>query len=354
MPAIAVSVKKPTAYDITIERGSLNHCGNIIKDVVRGKKCVVVTDSNVEPLYLETVTSSLTEAGFSVSSFVFPAGEESKTFSTVQNIISAFCSADLTRTDFAVALGGGVCGDLVGFASAIYMRGIDYIGIPTSLLAQIDSSVGGKTACDLLEGKNLVGAFHTPKAVIIDPEALNTLPQKFFTDGLGEAVKYGAIKSAGLFQKLMTEDAHDFIDALVVTCVTIKRDIVERDFLEHGDRIFLNFGHTIGHAIEKYYNYKDITHGEAVGIGMVMMAAAAERNGDCEKGVAEMITKCLHNCNLPATTGIDVETLTENALNDKKRRGSDIKIVIPERIGKCTVKRIPAADLVKYLGGEEL
>lgn len=353
MSALKISVTKPNAYDIIVENGLLQHCGEYILPVVKGKNCVVMTDTNVEPLYLDTVVESLKAAGFYVSSHVFPAGEEYKNLRTVEDMLGAMCSAELTRSDFAVALGGGVCGDLTGFAAAIYQRGIDYIGIPTTLLSQIDSSVGGKTGCDLVYGKNLAGAFHAPKVVLIDPDCLNTLTPRVYSDGLAEAIKYGVIKSEKLFNRLLTEDAHDFINELIEECVSIKRDVTENDFFEHGERILLNFGHTIGHSIEKYYNFKDITHGEAVGIGMVMMAVAAEANGECETGTAERINECLHKYNLPATTGIDIETLCAGAANDKKRRGKNIKIVVPQKIGVCTVKTLPSDKLAEYLGGNK-
>lgn len=350
MPVI--SVKTPKQYDIIIENGILIKCGELIKKTVKGNSCLIVTDSNVAALYLDAVKDSLEAEGFTVNVFIFPAGEESKTFKTVEEILIAMCEAGLTRTDFAIALGGGVCGDLTGFASAIYQRGIAYIGIPTTLLAQIDSSVGGKTGCDLSFGKNLVGSFHTPKAVIIDPDCLQTLDQKIFADGLGEAIKYGVIKSEKLFEKLLNEDAKDFINELIVECVSIKRDITENDFFEKNERMLLNFGHTIGHAIEKYYSYKDITHGEAVAIGMVIMAVAAEKRGDCEEGTAKRITQCLHKYKLPATTSIEIEKLCSNTLNDKKRRGKDIKIVLPQKIGTCFIKTLPAESLADYLKGE--
>lgn len=347
-----ISVRSPRQYDITVENGILPRCGELIRKAVKGSSCLIITDSNVGPLYLETVKASIEAEGIAVSAFTFPAGEENKTFKTVETMLGAMCEAGLTRSDFTVALGGGVCGDLAGFASAVYQRGIDYIGIPTTLLSQIDSSVGGKTGCDLSYGKNLAGSFHAPRAVIIDPLCLNTLPPKFFSDGLSEAIKYGVIKSEKLFERLMNENAKDFLNELIEECVSIKRDVTENDFFENGERMLLNYGHTIGHAIEKYYNYRDITHGEAVGIGMVIMAVAAENRGECEPGTAKRITSCLHKYNLPATTGIDIEKLCVNALNDKKRRGKDIKIVLPEKIGTCFIKQMPADSLAAYLGGE--
>lgn len=348
-----VSVSKPEKYDITIENGASDACAEIIGSAVKGRSCLIVSDTNVAPLYLDHIKDQLTSAGYRAEAFVFPAGEESKTLSTVGMILGAMCDMGLTRSDFAVALGGGVCGDLTGFAAAIYQRGIDYIGIPTTLLSQIDSSVGGKTGCDLPAGKNLAGAFHSPKAVIIDPLMLNTLPQKVWNDGMGEAIKYGVIKSESLFERIISEDAHDFMPELITECVSIKRDVVENDFHDLGERALLNFGHTIGHAIEKYYNYKNITHGEAVGIGMVVMAAAAERNGDCEAGTSARIADCLHKYSLPATTGIDMKTLCKNAMSDKKRSGDSLKIIIPCKIGQSIAKMIPADMLLSYLGGEE-
>ncbi len=353
MSGIKISVEKPKHYDILIKNGLLAKSGELIKTAVKGKTCLIVSDSNVAPLYLETVENSLKNAGFNTANYIFPAGEESKNLATVEEILGAMCEAGLTRTDFAVALGGGVCGDLTGFASAIFQRGIRYIGIPTTLLAQIDSSVGGKTGCDLVYGKNLAGAFHAPSMVLIDPDCLTTLPEKVYNDGLGEAIKYGCIKSASLFNRLLNEDARSFINELIYECVMIKKNITENDFFDKGERMLLNFGHTIGHSIEKYYNYRDITHGEAVGIGMVVMAVAAEQGGDCEIGTAEKITECLHKYNLPATTSIDKVRLCEGALGDKKRIGSDINLVIPKKIGTCVVKRIPADSMSEYIGGQE-
>lgn len=347
-----IKVKKPGKYEITVEKGAVSRCGGIIRKAVRGTKCLIVTDTNVEPLYMAEVTDSLKKEGFCVYSYVFEAGGENKNIRTVEDILAAMCGAELSRNDFAVALGGGVCSDLTGFASAIYKRGIDYVTVPTTLLAQIDASVGGKTGCDTVYGKNLIGAFHAPVAVVTDPDCLKTLPHRYFCDGLAEALKYGVIASESLFERLSTENASDFTEELITECITIKRDITERDFYEKGDRILLNLGHTLGHAIEKYYNYKDVTHGEAIGIGMVAVALAAERHGECEKGTAAKITECLHNCELPATTGISLEKLCENVTHDKKRYGDGIKLVIPQKIGGCTVKLIPINKLYGYFGEE--
>lgn len=352
MSAVTVSVKKPTPYDITIENGLLSRCGKLIRKSVKGDTCLVVTDSNVAMLYLDTVVESLKAEGFTVKSFVFEAGEQNKNMRTVENMLGAMCDSGLTRDDFAVALGGGVCGDLTGFASAIYQRGIDYVGIPTTLLAQIDSSVGGKTGCDLIYGKNLVGSFWAPRAVLIDPDCLNTLSPVIYSDGLAEAIKYGVIKSEGLFNRLQNEDVHDFINQLIEQCVTIKRDVTENDFFESGERMLLNLGHTLGHSIEKYYDFKDITHGQAVGIGMMLVTTSAEANGDCEPGTAKRLQECLHKYNLPATTGIDIDKLCAGALNDKKRRGGIIKIVVPKKIGVCEIKAIPIGKLNEYFGGD--
>ena len=348
-----IHVAASASYDVKIGTGLLETLGTECARVCKAGKAAIVSDTNVWPLYGAQAETSLKNAGMEVAHFVFPAGEESKNGSVYLELLNFLAQNELTRSDCLIALGGGVVGDMTGFAAAIYQRGIDYIGIPTTLLSQIDSSVGGKTGCDLVYGKNLAGAFHAPKLVLIDPDCLNTLPAKFFNDGLAEAIKYGVIKSKPLFDRLLNEDAHNFINDLIKECVSIKRDITENDFFESGERMLLNFGHTIGHSIEKYYNFKDITHGEAVGIGMVVISVAAENRGECEPGTAKLITNALHKYHLPAPPSIDVEKLCEGAFNDKKRRGKDIKLVVPECIGKCTVKTLPCDKLCDYIGGEK-
>ena len=345
-----VNFKSPEKYTAIVENGILKKCGGYIKEYTRGKRAFIVTDENVAPLYLETVSDSLESVGILTEHYLIPAGEQYKTTETVEKLIYKMVEADVTRSDFAVALGGGVITDLVGFCSAIYLRGIDYISIPTSLLAQLDASVGGKTGCDLPYGKNLVGAFYPPKAVLTDPETLATLPPREYASGLAEAVKCSMIRSEKLFLRLMTDDPHTFIYDIITECLKIKRDIVDKDAFDNGDRMLLNFGHTLGHSLEKYYGFHDITHGEAVGIGMMAVTLAAEKNGICEEGTAEKLAECLHRCRVPSTCSVDLKRLTDGAVTDKKCRGETINLIVPKRIGQCEILPLPKNELAAFFG----
>lgn len=343
-----LTVKTQNPYEIIIERGTLDRCGEIASAVSKAKIAAVVADSNVAPLYLKRVTASLEKAGFKAVSFVFEAGEKSKNLGTLAEILSFFATNSLTRSDIAVALGGGVTGDLTGFAAAVYMRGIDFIGIPTSLLAQIDSSVGGKTGADLPEGKNLCGAFHQPRAVIIDPDVLKTLPQSFFSDGMAEAVKYGCIKDEKLFSLIENGIDDKNLEEMIYTCVDIKRQVVERDEKEKGERMLLNFGHTLGHAAELESGFS-LTHGEAVGIGMVLALKAGEKKGLTEKGTAEKTEKLLKQYKLPVSCNIPLETLCRRALSDKKKTGDTMNFILIDKIGSGFTEKISAEKLYDFV-----
>ena len=285
MRTVHVHTGKP--YDIMIERGILDRCGTYVRELTQAEKVVVITDDNVAPHYLWRVINALDQQGLQVKTHIFPAGEKSKTLDTIADIYKVLADFRMTRKDVLVALGGGVCGDMTGFAAATYLRGVGFMQIPTSLLAQVDSSVGGKTGVDLPQGKNLVGAFHQPFAVLIDPDTLKTLPDKFIADGIGEVIKYGCIKDAAFFDFLENENLTDRIEDVIEVCVSIKRDVVSRDEHEAGERMLLNFGHTLGHAIEKLRGFAGITHGMAVAVGMVLMARAGERNGHTAAGTAD-------------------------------------------------------------------
>lgn len=340
-----VKVTTPDKYDIVIERGILKNCGEYVKGVTKAKKALVITDSNVMELYLDTVLGSLKESGFETYSFIFTAGEENKNFSTIEAMLDTMCEFSLTRSDIVVSLGGGVCSDLSGFAAAIYLRGIDFVNIPTSLLSMVDASVGGKTGCDLKFGKNLAGAFHNPKAVLIDPDVLSTLPQRYYFDGMAEAIKTGVIKSEALFCAILNNTD---IASIIEQCVSIKRDVVENDFKESGERMLLNFGHTLGHAIELYYNFSKLTHGEAVAIGMVLITKAAAKNGICDNAVLEELRQILKANNLPTETDIDIDTLLELSLRDKKARGNTLNVVVPTKIGNACVQNIEFSKLGEF------
>ena len=270
-----ITVKASGEYDVLIGKGLLSSSGELIKQVVPACKVAVITDDMVDRLYSQIVIKSLESAGFTVVKYVFKHGEKSKNLTTYGEIISFLAQNKLTRTDAVVALGGGVVGDMAGFASATYLRGIKYIQIPTTLLAQIDSSVGGKTAVDLAEGKNLVGAFCQPSMVICDVTALYTLLEPVFNDGMGEVVKY-AILDKNVYN-LIEEDSYD-LEKLVCLCVEYKKNIVEQDEFEKGPRKLLNLGHTLAHGIEKLSDYT-ITHGKAVALGVVQILKSAKKHG---------------------------------------------------------------------------
>lgn len=337
-------------YDIFIEKGLLSSCGEYIKNVTDAKKVCVISDTNVFPIYGDKVCQSIEEQGFEVLTYVFEAGEASKTTSTVISMVEFLAQNELTRGDIVVALGGGVCGDMAGFAAAIYLRGIDFVQIPTSLLAQVDSSVGGKTAVDLPQGKNLCGSFHQPVLVIIDPDTLDTLTPHFFSDGMAEAIKTGCIKSAPLFDRIEKEDAKDFIEDMIFDCVSIKAGVVERDEKEHGERALLNFGHTAGHSIEKLHNFSTISHGEAVGIGMVMITAAGEANGITAAGTSDRIASVLKKYGLLTKDENSLKDIIENMNADKKRTSDSINFTLLHSIGDSFNQKIKYEEIPKFFG----
>ncbi len=337
-------------YEIFIEKGLLKDCGKYVRVVSKAKKIAIITETNVAPLYLDTVKNCIENEGFEVVNYIFPAGESSKTTETIVNIVEFLAENGLTREDMVVALGGGVCGDMAGFAAAIYLRGIKFVQIPTTLLSQVDSSVGGKTGVDLPQGKNLCGAFHQPALVLIDPDVLETLSPHFFSDGMGEVIKYGCIKSKVLFERIETENVKDFIEDLIYDCVNIKRGVVERDEKEAGERALLNFGHTAGHAIEKLHNFTDISHGEAVGVGMVMISEAGERIGLTERGTADRIRKVLEKYNMKTEVENSVTDIIGAMYHDKKRTGSGIKFIMLHSLGDSFINPVEN-DKVKELFG---
>ncbi len=337
-------------YEILIEKGILSSCGEYIRKISNAKKVCIVSDSNVFPLYGERVKASLECSGFEALCFVFEAGEASKKPETVLNIVEFLAENGLTRDDLVVALGGGVCGDMAGFAAAIYLRGIDFVQLPTSLLAQVDSSVGGKTAVDLPQGKNLCGAFHQPSLVLIDSTTLDTLSPHFFSDGMAEAIKMGCIKSKSLFEKIENENAKNIIDDIIFECVSLKAEVVERDEKEKGERALLNFGHTAGHAIERLHNFETVSHGEAVGIGMVLICRAAEKNGVTEKGCGERIARVLKKYNLKTEDENSLSDIVNAMRSDKKRTASSIKFIMLKDIGYGFINPVSYSDIPGLFG----
>lgn len=345
-----LTVNAGKGYDIIIDKNILNNVGDYIKQVSKAKKVCIISDTNVYPLYGDSVKRSLESVGYQVYSYVFDAGEASKKTSTVVSMVEFMAENQLTRSDLIVALGGGVTGDMAGFAAAIYLRGIDFVQIPTSLLAQVDSSVGGKTAVDLPQGKNLCGAFHQPILVLIDTNTLDTLSPHFFSDGLAEAIKMGCIKSKSLFEKIENNNPHDIIDEIIYECDALKAKVVEHDEKEHGERALLNFGHTAGHAIEKLHNFTTISHGEAVGIGMVMISKAGEENGVTEKGTADRIANVLKKNNLMVEDCHEIADIITAMNADKKRTGDSINFTLIHSIGDSYNEKKKYEDIPKFFG----
>lgn len=338
MKTIEVNTGRP--YNIYIEHGIIKNAGKYVRSVSKAIRAVIISDSNVAPIYAGVVEASLKENGFETSLFVFEAGEERKRLSTIEKMYSCFFEHNITRTDIIVALGGGVTGDMAGFAAASYLRGIDFVQIPTSLLSQVDSSVGGKTGVDLQTGKNLVGAFWQPKVVLIDPDTLNTLPSKFFNDGMGEVIKYGCIRSSSLFDRLEKENAKEIVDDIIYESVSIKRDVVEQDERDTGERAVLNFGHTFGHALEKLYNYSGITHGEAVALGALILTRITEKKGITEQGASERIYALLKKYNMPTETEFSLRDIVAATRGDKKSSGNGLNFIFLSRIGVCFINKI--------------
>ena len=330
---------------ICIGRGLLRHIGQFASRTVKGRKAVVVSDSNVGNLHLEPVLASLRESGFSAESVCVPAGEDSKSLQMLSVLWNTFHGYGITRTDLVVALGGGVVGDLTGFAAATWLRGVRVIQVPTSLLAFVDSSIGGKTGIDLPFGKNLAGSFYQPRWVIGDPDVLRTLPEAEFVQGMAEVVKYGCIFDKAFFEDLEKAAAEgplsdSFVEQMIAKSAGWKVDVVNRDEREGGVRTLLNFGHTLGHAAEKVLGYGYVPHGVAVGVGMVAAAKLSEKLGHAQVGLAERIAALLKALKLPTSMDeignglFTAETLFEAMLSDKKKLGADLHFVLLHGIGE--------------------
>lgn len=342
------------SYDIEIERGLLKTAGKRIRALLpKAEKAAVITDSNVGPLYTRTLRKTLEEEGFSVSVQLFEAGEERKNLATLGSLYNGLAEAGLTRSDLTIALGGGVTGDMGGLAAATFLRGIAFVQIPTSLLATVDSSVGGKVAVDLPGGKNLVGAFYQPKAVFIDPDLLQTLPVRYLHDGLAEVIKYGCIREKALFEKLeqIQDDTEllDHLDEIIEICCNCKARIVERDEFDTGERMLLNFGHTLGHAVEKTFNFDTYSHGEGVSIGMTLLTRRSETLGFTEQGTADRIAALLQKFRLPVSVRMGQEEFLQAIALDKKKRGSAITLVLLKNIGESFLQKVPFSELGQYL-----
>lgn len=329
------------SYPIIIEDGLLDRVDIEIKKVFNGNKIFILTDENVNKYYGDAIESKLKDVKYEVRKYVLPAGEGTKSFFTLPKVYNELLDFNLTRSDLIITLGGGVIGDLGGFVASTYLRGVSFVQIPTSLLAQVDSSVGGKVAVDLEKGKNLVGSFYHPKSVLVDPLVLRTLDKRFLIDGMAEVIKYGCIKDKELFKYL--ENIHDYnelinnIGSIIHRCCDIKREVVENDERDTGERMLLNFGHTIGHAIEQYYNYSKYTHGEAVAIGMYNISLVSEVHGITKVGTSEKIKRILEKYELPYKLDINIEDILDTMNLDKKKLGKKLNLITLKEIGMSEI-----------------
>ena len=343
MKTVKVIASRP--YEVKIAPSLLTQLGAETAAVTKVGTAAIISDSNVWPLYGEIAKKSLENSGFSVISYVFPAGEDNKNADTYLSILNFLAENRITRGDCLIALGGGVVGDLTGFVAATYLRGIAYIQVPTTLLAAVDSSVGGKTAIDLTCGKNLVGAFYQPKLVLCDTDTLNSLPKDVFQDGCAEVIKYGILYDESLFAQLENSGPDFDRESVIARCVELKRDVVAEDEFDTGSRMKLNLGHTFGHGVEASSHFS-ISHGKAVAIGTAMISRAAVHYGICTKAACDRILRVLAQFGLPVTTDFDPQTLFDTAMSDKKRSGNTVNLIIPQHIGSCMI--LPTAvDEVK-------
>lgn len=334
MEKIHIDVKN--GYDVIIGEGILKNASEILKNAgVTGKLCIV-SDSNVAPLYLERLTSILKSGGYDVYSYIFPAGEESKNLSTLSSILEFFAECGMTRKDSAVALGGGVTGDMTGFAAGVYMRGISYVQIPTTLLACVDSSVGGKTAVDLEAGKNLAGVFIQPKVVIADTDVLTTLDKSVYADGMAEVIKTAILGDRELFNSLFEGCSDEYI---ISRCVAYKGKIVSQDEFETGVRKLLNLGHTPAHSIEKLSRYT-IPHGHAVAMGLGIIARASCDEGYLNIETCQRILSLLEKYELPSNTDFSFEDMAREAMFDKKRQKNSISFIKIKDIENCVIEEV--------------
>lgn len=335
-------------YDVIIGSGLLQALGSYAATIKKVKKVCIVSETNVWPLYGQQAKQSLSDAGFEVIEYVFRAGEQFKNAAVYLDLLYFLADNQITRTDLIVALGGGVVGDMAGFAAATYMRGVPFIQVPTTLLAAVDSSVGGKTAIDLPVGKNLVGAFYQPNLVLCDIDCLGTLPEEVLRDGCAEVIKYSVLYDPALFAHL-SEKGMDFDREMVISrCVELKRNVVAEDEFDTGSRMKLNLGHTIGHGVEVQSHF-EISHGRGAAIGMAIVSRAGVAYGICDAVTRDAILSILERFRLPVTCEFSAESLYRSALSDKKRSGGVVNLIVPERIGSCRIVPTPVDSLLSFI-----
>ncbi|MEG2622522.1 MAG: 3-dehydroquinate synthase [Clostridia bacterium] len=330
------------SYDLLLGRGGLTDAGAAILRATRARRALLLTDSNVGPLYAPCVESSLARSGIASTRLTLPAGEASKSLSCVRDIYEALIAGGVTRSDVLIALGGGVVGDVGGFAAATYLRGIRCVQLPTTLLAQVDSAIGGKTGVDLAGGKNLVGCFHQPALVVIDPDALQTLPESEFLSGMGEVIKYALTFDQEMCAQLLAPDARAQIDQLILQSVKFKKALVEEDERDTGERMLLNFGHTLGHAIEAAQAFSGYSHGQAVAIGMCLITHLSEAANLSAPGTAQAVEDLVRRWHLPTSCPAPLLTGMRAALPlDKKNLNGRMNAVVLTKVGAGKIVAVP-------------
>lgn len=354
-----IEVRLPNnSYKIIIGTGALDNCGELIRSFYSGDRVVIVTDKTVGDLYKSRIETALLKACFKADFVMISPGEASKNIDSFTRLCGKFEELRVLRDHLIIAFGGGVVGDLAGFAAAVYMRGLPYVQIPTTLLAQVDSSVGGKTGIDLPQGKNLVGAFHQPKMVITDPGLLTTLNKKQLSEGMAEIIKYGAVSDKILYKKLEEYGGirrlMPFLEDVILRCCDIKRSIVVKDEYDRGERLKLNFGHSFGHAIERIGNYEAFTHGEGVAIGMMLAAKVGEKMGVTREGTASRLNSILQAYDLPTETEIYYKDLLRYMAADKKNRGTEsgYRLILLSEIGESLIRTVSSPKLENLLRRE--
>ncbi|MBP5255139.1 MAG: 3-dehydroquinate synthase [Lachnospiraceae bacterium] len=343
-----IRIDTAKSYDVVIGRGLLAEAGTRIRETCGPAACMLVSDDRVFALYGEAVKKSLEEAGIRTAVFTFPHGEASKTLATYAALLEELCVQRITRSDLIVALGGGVTGDLAGFAAATYRRGIPCVQIPTSLLAMVDSSVGGKTAVDLAHGKNMAGAFLQPSLVLCDTDTLSTLPEEEYACGCAEIIKYAMIESEAFFESLERTPVRCQEEEVIAACVDMKRKYVTQDEFDRGVRMFLNFGHTFGHAAEACSGFS-ILHGQGVAMGMAAVTRAAVKRGLCAPEVSARLEALLMRYGLPTETPYPANRLLSSALSDKKARGGTVSLIVPRAVGRCVIRPVPGEELLSWM-----
>ena len=353
MEGIKVELHRDYRYTIDVENGVLEELEKYNDTFFRYEKAVIITDANVAPLYLKHISKQISQAGCKVHELVIAPGEHSKSLAKAEEIYHHFSEYNMTRSDLVVALGGGVVGDLAGFCASTYLRGIDFIQVPTTLLAQVDSSVGGKVGVNLSKGKNLVGSFYQPQAVIVDPNVIKTLPKRNFSEGMAEVIKYGCIYDKDLFNRIYYDRENEIKNGLaeiIHRCCAIKKEVTEEDEREGGLRKILNFGHTIGHVLEAYFNYQKFSHGEAVAIGMSHITVKSEKKGITKKGTADKIKSILEKNDLPYTMPyLEQDKVEEILFRDKKFSGDKITLVLLKEIGEAVLVKMDRNQLIEFI-----